>query len=90
MSPPVCEGGFNLPVGRGGKDQKKFLGGGKWGRDFLPIFSRGGVWNVYDSKIEICKINYCENKVKYIKKISKITNNKDNSKNNVNEIKEII
>ena len=31
----------------------------------------------------ICKINYCENKVKL--------NNKDNSKkNNVNEIKEII
>ena len=54
------------------KDQKKFLEGRK----------KRGEWNFYDRKM-ICKINYCENKVKL--------NNKDNSKkNNVNEIKEII
>ena len=38
-----------------------------------------GNWNFYDWRIEICKTNYCENKVKF---------NKDKSKNN--EIKEII
>ena len=32
--------------------------------------------------MEICKINYCENKIKL--------SNKSNSKNNVKEIKEII
>ena len=53
----------------------------KGGRHFVPLFWREN-WNFYDPKIEICKINYCKNKVKL--------NSKDNNKNNVNEDKEII
>ena len=44
--------------------------GGKRRETFTSIVFLGGT-EFYDSKIEICKINYCENKVKL--------NNKDNS-----------
>ena len=61
-----------------------FLGvRGKSGEEdmFFHYFC-GENYNFYDPKIEIWKINYCENKVKL--------KNKDNSKNNDNEIKEIV
>ena len=66
-----------------GERSEKFLEGRKKrGGDVFFNYFGEGKWNFYDRKM-ICKINYCENKVKL--------NNKDNSKkNNVNEIKEII
>ena len=61
VSPPL--------VKRGERSEKILKGGGKGeGKNiFFPYFW-GGNWNFYDSKIEICKINYCENKVKKGKK----------------------
>ena len=53
----------------------KRLGEGKGGDIFFH-------WSFYDPKKEICKISYCEHKVKL--------NNKDNSKYNVNKINQII
>ena len=57
-----------------------FQGEEKGGDIFFHSF--GGRLKFHDPKIEICKINYCENIVKL--------NNKDNSKNNVNEIEKIV
>ena len=59
--------------------KKSSRGEKKKGREtFSSIILEGIDWNFYDPKIKICKINYCENKVKLY--------NKDNSKNKVNEI----
>ena len=72
----------DLPAWREQKDQQKFLGGrGGEGEGIFSYYFGGGNWNFYDPEIEICKINYCKNKVKL--------NNKDNSKNNINGIRKL-
>ena len=83
-APKLCEGEilFDVPAWRGGKGQKKILRRRKKGGDIFFHYFGGESWNFYDPKIKICKINYCENKVKL--------NNNDNSKNNVNKIKQVI
>ena len=58
-----------------------FLSKGAHAFVFFSYYFGGGNWNFYDPEIEICKINYCKNKVKL--------NNKDNSKNNINGIRKL-
>lgn len=54
---------------KGGKVRKEFKeGGGEKGEShFVTLFWRGD-WDLYDPKIDICKINYYENRVKHIVK----------------------
>lgn len=62
---------FLMPLFEGERSEGgKRLGEGKGGDIFFH-------WSFYDPKKEICKINFCENKLKL--------DNKDNSKNDVNE-----
>ena len=68
MSPPFLKGGlFGVLAWRGEKGQKTFLEGRKKVGDILFYY-----FGFFDPEIEICKINYCENKAKL--------NNKDNIK----------
>ena len=69
---------FTSQLEEGGKSEKiSRERGWEGGKTFSSMN-----WNLYDPKIQVCKINYSGNKIRL--------NNKNNSKNNNNEIKEII